>query len=144
MKSSDNYFLDKNSFRTIDTLRIYYFVLFVLSFVLTEIGRFIYRPDIYTNHINDFCIADSIGNSGGILAQIFIGLAVINPPKKKGIRLITFFSFGYILYEIAQPFLPRGVFDWKDIYGTILGGILALIIFLLLHRWVDNRVLKKY
>ena len=91
MKSSDNFFLDKNNFLTIDTFRIYYSCLFILSFTLTEIGRYIYRPFIYNNHINDFGIADSIGNSGGILAQIFFGLMIINPSKKKGIRLIIFF-----------------------------------------------------
>jgi hypothetical protein len=144
MKSSDNYFLDKNNFRTLDTLRIYYFLLFILSFGLTEVGRFIYRPFIYKNHINDLGIADSIGNSGGILAQIFFGLAIFNPPKKKGLRLIAFFSFGYILYEIVQPFLPKGVFDWKDIYGTLIGGIFGMLLFLLLHKLVNNRVLKKY
>jgi len=145
MKSRDNFFLDKNNFRTIDAFRIYYFVMFIFSFVLTEIGRFVYRPFIYNNNINDFGIADSIGNSGGILAQIFFGLAIINPSKKKGIRLIVFFSSGYILYEILQPFLPRGVFDWKDIYGTILGGLVGLIIFLLFHwRIKSNRVLKKF
>ena len=144
MKSSDNFFLEKNNFRTIDTLRIYYSILFIVSYGLTEIGRYVYRPFIYNNHISDFGIAVSIGNSGGILARVFFGLMIINPPKKKVIRLITFFSFGYILYEIVQPILPLGVFDWKDIYGTLLSGILALIIFLLLHRRVNNRGLKNF
>jgi hypothetical protein len=144
MKSSNNYFLDKNTFRIIDKLRVYYFVLFIISFVLTEIGRHVYRPFIYSNHINDFGFADSIGNSGGILVQIFFGFTIINPPKKKGIRLIAFFSFGYIIYEIIQPFLPRGVFDWKDIYGTVIGSILALIIYLLLYWRIQNKVIKKF
>jgi len=56
------------------------------------------------------------------VAQIFFGLMIINPPKKRGIRLIAFFSVGYIVYEIAQLFLPKGVFDWKDVYGTLLGS----------------------
>ena len=144
MKSRNNFFLDKDNFRIIDKLRIYYSILFIVSYGLTEIGRYVYRPFIYDNHINDFGIADSIGNSGGILAQIFFGLMIINPSKKKGIRLIAFFSFGYILYEIVQPFLPHGIFDWKDIYGTLLGGIIGLIILLLLHWRVNNRVLKKF
>ena len=144
MKSSNNFFLNKNTFRIIDTLRIYYAILFILTFALTEIGRFVYRPFIYSNHINDFGIADSIGNLGGIIVQIFFGFMIINPPKKKGIRLIAFFSCGYIVYEIAQPFLPKGVFDWKDIYGTLLGGILSLLIYLILHQRVKNKVLKKF
>lgn len=144
MISSKNYFLDKEKFLTIDKLRVYYSILFILSVLITEIGRFVYRPFIYNNNINDFGIADSIGNSGGILSQIFFGLLVINPSKKKGIRLIVFFIIGYIVYEIVQPLLPRGVFDWKDIAGTVIGGILGLIIFLFLNSCVKNRVFKKY
>ena len=103
--------------------------MFIVSYGITEIGRFVYRPFIYKNHLNDFGIADSIGNLGGIITQIFFGLTFFNPTKKKGIRLIVFFSSGYIVYEIAQLILPRGVFDWLDIYGTLFGGILALFIF---------------
>ena len=47
----------------------------------------------------------------------------------------TFFTLGYILYEILQPYLPRGVFDWNDVYATFIGGTVGTIIFLLLHRF---------
>ena len=70
MKSSGNFFLDKDQIRTIDTYRIIYFITFLISFVLTEIGRHLYRPYIYNNKINDFGIADSIGNSGGIIGLL--------------------------------------------------------------------------
>jgi len=102
-------------------------------------GRLLYRPFIYDNHIKDFGIADSIGNFGGIMAQIFFGFLIINPSRKIGIRLIVLFTVGYILYEIVQLFLPGGVFDWKDIYATILGGIIASIVFLLLHPKIKDR-----
>jgi hypothetical protein len=132
MRSLRTFSIGKNKFCNIDTLRIYYFILFLISYGLTEIGRELYRPIIYANHINDFGIADSIGNAGGIIAQIFFGFLTINPSKRIGIRLIVLFSVGYILYKIAQLFLPGGVFDLKDIYGTLLGGILSAVVFLLL------------
>ncbi len=135
MKSADNFFLDKEKLRTIDTLRITYFVIFLFSFGLTEIGRFVYRPFIYENNINDFGIADSMGNLGGIIVQIFFGLALVNSTKKKGLRLIAFFIIGYIFYEAIQPILPKGVFDWQDVYGTIIGGLIATIMFLLLQKF---------
>lgn len=91
MKSKNNFFLDKENIRRLDTFRIIYFVMFLLSFVLTEIGRYVYRPYIYENNINDFGIADSMGNLGGIIVQIFFGLTVFNSTKKKGLRLISFF-----------------------------------------------------
>jgi len=37
----------------------------------------------------------------------------------------------------------RGVFDWLDVYGTLIGGLLAFIIFLTLQRKVNNKELKK-
>jgi hypothetical protein len=114
-------------------------------FATTEIGRYIYRPYIYANHINDFGIADSIGNLGGILVQIFLGLAIFNSSKIKSIRLMCFFIIGYILYELVQAITPKKVFDFKDIYGTLIGGVMAMILFLLIHKVIkQNRIFYKF
>jgi glycopeptide antibiotics resistance protein len=145
MKSQNNFFLDKENIRRFDTFRIIYFLIFLFSFLLTEIGRYIYRPFIYENNINDYGIADSMGNLGGIIVQIFFGLTLLNSTKKKGFRIISFFVLGYILYEIAQLFLPKGVFDWKDIYGTIIGGLIGLLLFLLLHKvFKRNKIIYRF
>jgi glycopeptide antibiotics resistance protein len=117
----------------------------LISFGLTAIGRNIYRPFIYENNINDYGIADSMGNLGGIIVQIFFGLALINSTKKKGLRIISFFILGYILYEIAQLCLPKGVFDWKDIYGTIIGGVIGWLLFLLVHKVIKrNKIIHRF
>ncbi len=139
-----NFFIDKGKLRIIDTFRIYYFSISVFSFILTEVGRYIYRPFIYQNQINDFGIADSVGNWGGIIVQIFLGLSIINPNKKKGIRLIIFFVLGYVAYEIMQPILPKGVFDLQDVYGTLIGGAFSLSVFLLINWLFKNKILKTF
>ena len=145
MKSRSNFFTDREGVRTIDKFRITYFVMFLLSFGFTEIGRYVYRPFIYEHNIQDFGIADSMGNLGGIIVQSFFGLALLNPSKVQGIRVIAFFVVGYILYEVMQPILPKGVFDWKDIYGTVIGGLLCLVLFLLIHRIIKhNKVIHKF
>lgn len=128
-----NFFFDKKRFKTFDKLRLIYLISFLLSFLLTEAGRYIYRPYIYENHINDFGIADAMGNLGGIIVQIFFGMIIFNPLYKKAIRLVLFFALGYILYEIIQPYLPKGTFDWLDIYGTLLGALLAILILTVIH-----------
>ena len=137
-------FTSHEQLRTIDTRRVIYVVALVLSFVVTEIGRHVYRPIIYQNGINDFGLADSIGNLGGIIAQVFLGLALMNPNLKQGIRVIGFLIVGYIFYEIVQPILPKGTFDWKDVFGTILGGVLAGIAFFMIQKYFkSNRIIFK-
>ena len=137
----DNFFTNKASIKTIDSQRIIYFVMAVIFFFLTEIGRKIYRPFIYSNNIDDYGIADSIGNSGGIIVQIFFMLAVLNSQGKKIFRVIGFIVIGYILYEILQPYFPRGVFDWKDIYGTLIGGLISLFFLIIIKKIVKNKVI---
>jgi hypothetical protein len=140
MKNKNNFFIDIAAIKTIDSKRIVYFVIAVLFFFITEMGRNIYRPYIYANHINDYGIADSIGNLGGIIVQIFFMLAILNSPKNKALRVIGFIVIGYIIYEILQPFLPRGVFDFKDIYGTLIGGVIALFVLLIIQKLIKNKV----
>jgi len=136
----DNFFIDVQKIRSIDTHRILYFVLAVLSFILTELGRYVYRPYIYANEINDYGFADSMGNLGGIIVQIFFSLSVLNSSWPKNIRLIIFLVSGYILYEVLQPYLPKGTFDWLDVYGTVLGGaISATILFVIKVIPLKNR-----
>ena len=144
-KTIGRFFWDRESFRTFDLLRLLYAVTAVVAFFLTEAGRFIYRPYIYRNGINDFGIADSMGNLGGIVVQIFFSLAILNSQKKKAFNVIGFLVAGYILYEIVQPYLPKGVFDWKDIFGTIIGGVVSVLVLLLLRLiGKNNRVFIKF
>ena len=140
----DNFFTDAASIKTIDRLRVLYSAIAVLFFFITEIGRNIYRPYIYSNNIDDFGIADSIGNSGGIVVQLFFTLAILNSPGKKVFRVIGFIVIGYIVYEILQPYLPRGVFDWKDIYGTLFGGVISLFIWIFINKIIKNKVIYQF
>lgn len=97
------------------------------AFVLTELGRYVYRPYAYEHEIFDFGLADSIGNLGGIVVQIFLGLAALNSTRRQSYRLAVFYSLGFVIYEFMQPYLPKGVFDWRDIYGTAVGFALSLL-----------------
>ena len=112
---------------------------------MTEVGRYVYRPYIYDSGINDYGIADSMGNLGGIVVQVFFSLAILNAQKQRAFNVIGFLVFGYIIYEIVQPYLPRGVFDWKDIYGTIIGGAVSVLVLLMMRLTVrENRVLVRF
>ena len=138
-------FTDSEAVRTIDVHRLLYPVLAIGAFAVTEFGRHVYRPYVYEAGINDFGLADSIGNLGGIVVQIFASLAILNSRGHKAFNVIGFLAIGYILYEIVQPFLPRGVFDAKDIYGTIIGALLATGIVLVIRLVVtDNRTFIRF
>ena len=128
-----------------DLFRLLYAAIAGGAFLLTEVGRNVYRPYVYENGISDFGIADSMGNLGGIVVQVFFSLAILNSQGKKAFNVIGFLVAGYVLYEVAQVFLPKGVFDWKDIYGTLIGGFIAAVFLLLMRLAVNaNRVLVKF
>jgi len=139
MGNSSNFFTDEDAIKKIDLYRIIYFIVAMMAFFVTEIGRYIYRPFIYKNGINDYGIADSIGNLGGIIVQIFLMLAILNSQNKKVLNVIGFVTIGYVIYEILQPYLPKGVFDLKDIYGSLIGGGISVLIWFIISKIVKNK-----
>ena len=70
---------------------------------------------------------------GGLVVQIFLGLAVLNSNRRQSYRLAKLFAGGYVLYEFAQPYIPMGVFDWNDVYATIIG--FSISVFMLSVVW---------
>lgn len=117
---------DKNRILIIDAKRIVFFLLFVFMFVLTEIGRYKYRPYIYSHDIFDFWIADTIGNFTGTIAIVFFNFSVNNPKYKTGRIFLIIIIIGLIIYELIQYVLPgTNTCDWRDIIATVVAGILA-------------------
>ena len=127
--------VDKERILKITKERKIFFGIFISMFVLTEIGRKIYRPYIYANDIFDFWIADTIGNFTGTVAIIFFDLAGVNPYYKIGRWLILFITFGLIVYELVQYILPgRNTCDWRDIVATIIAGIISFGLYELIYK----------
>jgi hypothetical protein len=58
----------------------------VLAFFATEFGRFVYRPYVRRHGILDLGLADTIGNLGGIVVQIFVTLATVNATRRQSYR----------------------------------------------------------
>ena len=130
----DHNFVVKERLLKIDRIRIVYFVVFLFSFLFTEIGRELYRPYIYSNGINDFGVADTIGNFFGTITQIYLMLFLIYPTYKNGLFFFPFFVVGYSIYEFWQLMLPDSYFDWKDIVVTIISGVIAYLIYKLIKK----------
>ena len=120
-----------------------YFIIFMITFVIAEIGRNFYRPYIYQNNINDFGFADSIGNSLGTIAIIFFVFSLV---MREGFRKEPYFILALVgwllLYESAQGLLPGYYFDWKDVKATIVAGALSYLIYKLVNR-NEKKINKK-
>ncbi|MBE0638924.1 MAG: hypothetical protein IH598_10425 [Bacteroidales bacterium] len=126
---------DKNRIFIIDAKRVAFFLIFVFMFVITEIGRFKYRPYIYSNDIFDFWIADTIGNFTGTIAIIYFDLAGINPKYKPGRIFLILITIGLIIYELIQSILPgTNTCDWRDIIATLLAGLISWGLYEMMYK----------
>ncbi|MDI9363349.1 MAG: hypothetical protein QM541_00255 [Flavobacterium sp.] len=103
------------------------------------VGRPIYRPYIYKNKINDFHIADTLGNTFGTLPTIFFLIAILSNETTKGNYLLKLGTFSVVVFELAHPLLGKPIDIW-DIIATILTGFVSHIIY---NNLFKNRQLKK-
>ncbi len=127
--------IDKNRVFIVDEKRIVFLLLFVFMFVLTEIGRFKYRPYIYSNDIFDLWIADTIGNFTGTIAIVFFNFTISNPKYKTGRIFLILITIGLIIYELIQYILPgTNTCDWRDIVATLLAGFISWGIYELVNK----------
>ncbi len=112
-----------------------YFIISMIAFILGEVGRNLYRPYVYQNNIDDFGFADSIGNSLGTIAIVFL---VLSLAMREGFRkepyFIVFLVGWILLYESAQGLIPGYYFDWKDVEATVVAGALSYLIYMLVKR----------
>jgi glycopeptide antibiotics resistance protein len=97
------------------------------------VARPFYRPYIYSNHINDFHLADTLGNSLGTIAMIFILLFLLSHEKAKGKPVIILGIISLVIYEIAQPLLGKPIDIW-DILATLVTGAICFMAFNLLVK----------
>lgn len=92
------------------------------------VGRPIYRPYIYSNKINDFHIADTLGNTLGTLPTIFFLIAILSNDTKKGNYLIKLGTFSIVVFELVHPLLGKPIDIW-DILATILTGFISYLVY---------------
>jgi uncharacterized membrane protein len=131
--------IDKNRIFIIDNKRIAFFLIFVFMFFLTEIGRKIYRPYIYSHDIFDYWIADTIGNLTGTIAIIFFEFSIVNPKHRLGRILLILITLGLIVYELFQYFSPRSILDWRDMIATLIAGLISWGIYEFLFKKLKEK-----
>jgi hypothetical protein len=91
------------------------------------IARPYYRPYIYSNKINDFHIADTLGNTLGTLATICIMIFLLANDKEQSNVIVKNGTIILVVYELAQPLLGKPIDPW-DILATLLTGVACYFI----------------
>jgi hypothetical protein len=104
------------------------------AFALTEIGRDIYRPYVYSRDLNDFGIADTMGNHLGTVAIVFFTLAISHAGPQDGLLMMAVIVPGLVLYEFAQELMRDSTFDWRDVLATLIGGAISILIYMAIHK----------
>ena len=108
-------------------------VIALVAYVLTEAGREFYRPYVYHNGIKDFGIADTLGNTFGVVAILFLILAFSGKKTRRDYVLLLVFTVGVALYELAQGPMG-GAIDPKDILATFIAGGVSTLLYRTVHR----------
>lgn len=124
-----NEFLKECSNWKLTTYKAINFAIGIAALLMYEfIGRPIYRPYIYSHKINDFHIADTLGNTLGTLPTIFFLIAILSNETIKGNYLIKLGTLSVVVFELAHPLLGKPI-DFWDIIATILTGFFSYFVY---------------
>ncbi|MBN9382073.1 MAG: VanZ family protein [Chitinophagaceae bacterium] len=98
-------------------------LIIIVGFTLYE--ELSLRHSLYKKHVA-LWIADCLPNFLAILLLAFGYMVFKRPGTDREIgRSIFFLVVGLVLYEFVQLAMPHRVFDVKDIFASILGGVFA-------------------
>lgn len=118
--------------------KVVFFTIGLAAVLVYEfLARPYYRPYIYKNNINDFHIADTLGNSLGTIATIFGFLFLLGGEKRRDQFLIKTITLSVVIYEISHPLLGKPIDPW-DAFATILTGGFCY----LMYRLIINEPVK--
>lgn len=112
------------------------FILTGIAFVLlTHVGDTYYRNWVYSNQISDFGLAGYLPSITGTIAAIFFLIGLSKEPVVDVPKSAFWIIVGCMVYEVFQPVVGTGVFDWQDLAAIIITGSMLN---LLLCLWVKS------
>lgn len=124
-----NNFISMLKTRWLTRYKLINFAIGMTALLIYEfVGRPIYRPYIYANKLNDFHIADTLGNSFGAMPTMFFLAAAFSTEKTKGRFFIILGTISVVVFELAHPLLGKAI-DLYDIVATLLTGIFSYGLF---------------
>lgn len=113
--------------------RILNLLIGVAAVTVYEIARAYYRPYIYSQGMDDFHIADTLGNSLGTVATIFVFVSLLGSDRAWDYFLIRTVTISVLVYEMAHPLLGKPIDPW-DILATVLAGAFSEILYRLIYK----------
>ena len=117
--------------------RIVNWVVGLTALLVCEAARSYYRPYIYANAIDDFHIADTLGNSFGTVAAVFVIISLLGRQKSHDLFLLHTVVISALVFEIASPLLGKPIDPW-DLVATILAGVFCKALYRQLHKHSRN------
>ena len=112
--------------------RIINMVIGLSAVLLYEVARAYYRPFIYSNEINDFHIADTLGNSLGTVATVFVFTSLLGHTHTQDYFLLRTVIISVLVYEVAHPLLGKSIDPW-DMVATVIAGFFCEGFYRLIH-----------
>ena len=113
--------------------RVTNFLIGLGAVVSYEILRAYYRPWVYAQGLNDFHVADTLGNSLGTVAQVFVFISVLGRTIQQDYVLIRIVTVAVAAYELAHPLLGKPIDPW-DIVATVIAGIFCEGLHRIIHK----------
>ena len=105
----------------------------IISYAITELGRSFYRPYIYENRIEDYFVADTIGNSFGTMTAIFMILTLSGKGTNKDWIIVIIIIAGLLFYELLN-LTGKTAIDVNDMIATVVFGTISAITYFFLLR----------
>lgn len=105
----------------------------ITAVLLCEVARAYYRPFIYSNEINDFHIADTLGNSLGTVGTVFVFLSLLGRSNAQDHFLMRTTVISVLVYEVAHPLLGKPIDPW-DLIATMIAGFFCEGLYRVIHE----------
>jgi hypothetical protein len=114
-----------------------YLTISIISVITGQLLTLTYRPYIYSNHLFDFGIADTIGSLVAVNGLCFFFWTFKTyPNKEKNKHIIVAVVIYSLIWEPMGLIGLHGTFDWKDIIASFISGFLTFC----LKELIDKRI----
>jgi uncharacterized membrane protein YoaK (UPF0700 family) len=110
--------------------RLFFLLGAILCFLIGVLLTYFYRPYIYANHINDWHLADTIGNIVAVPAVAFLFYAAQKTVRYTKLTVLTLDFLVWCLYEAFFSL----TFDWRDILASLIMCFVTYLILRVVSR----------